>query len=208
MGTYDAIVKGLRQSAEHCGGKANLMRHLDAERATFYRAINEETQKLPKTEVLCKWLDKLNVQIAFPGNELKDFALVPRINAQAGAGESFDTDSEVVGLYAFRNDFMREIGVKIDNAEMMLVSGDSMQPFINNGDTVLIDKSDTVPKDGHIYVITFGDALMVKRLQRIPNGWLICSDNRAIYPPVPVQDQELDKFKVYGRVRWIGRTCV
>lgn len=205
MNSYDKILKGLRDSAANMGGNGNLLRHLEADRATFYRAISENAGKLPKAEMLCEWLDKLKAQVAFPGEELKDFALVPRVNATAGAGESFETDSEIAGLYAFRNDFMRSIGVKPEHAEMMYVIGDSMQPLINNGDTVLIDKQDNTPTDGRIYVVSYGDALMVKRLQQTPRGWLICSENSSIYPPVEVQDQELDKLRVYGRVRWIGR---
>lgn len=205
MGTYDQIVEGLRKNADMSGGKGNLMRRLGAERATFYRAINDDGGKLPKPEVLCDWLDELNAQVVFPGSELKDYSLVKMVAAKPGAGESFETDADVTGLYAFRNDFMRSIGLKPETSEMMYVSGDSMQPLINNGDTVLIDKSDNVPQDGNIYVLSFGDALMVKRLQKIGDGWNICSENASLYPPVPVKGQELDKFKVYGRVRWIGR---
>ena len=49
-----------------------------------------------------------------------------------------------------------------------------------------------------------GEALMVKRLAKIPNGWRLCSENRE-RRDVDVQGDDLDTFRVYGRVRWFGR---
>lgn len=185
--------------------RAEMARFLGLGKTTQTQLFNFLDGKNTGFAAVSDWLDSLHIQVAFPGEELRDFKLVPRVNAVAGAGESFETDSSYAGMYAFSDDFMRTIGIKADSAEMMYVSGDSMQPLINNGDTVLIDKEDSKPIDGRIYVLSYGDALMVKRLQRTPRGWLICSENSSIYPPIPVEGQDLDQFKVYGRVRWVGR---
>ena len=135
---------------------------------------------------------------------LDDFEFVPRATAIAGCGESLQTEEGLASLYAFRRDFLSRQGIQAENALMMYVSGDSMEPTIMNNDTILIDKTDITPKDGHIYVLSLGDALMVKRLQKIANGWLLRSDNEK-YAPVSVQGQELDQMRIYGRVRWYSR---
>lgn len=205
MTTYENIVEGLRQYADRLGGKGDMMRFLEAPRATLYRALDDENPHLPNSEILCQWLDKMHVQIAFPGEEMDGFVLVPRVKATAGAGESWELDSDIAGMYAFRESFMRAMGIKPKNAIMMYVRGDSMEPLICDHDTILIDTSDKKPIEGFLYVLALGERLMVKRLQQIPNGWNIVSENRN-YPPVPIEGQEQDSLNIIGRVRWFGRT--
>ena len=54
-----------------------------------------------------------------------------------------------------------------DSLEGIRVSGDSMEPTLFDGDVVLIDRNDFVPKDG-VYVLRIEDSLFVKRLMRLP----------------------------------------
>ena len=204
MSSYNHILERLSQEAERMGGnQANLMRKLGATRSTFYRALGEE-KKLPKSDELCEWLDKLGAQVVFPEEEMNGFVLIPRVKAVAGAGSSFIVDSDVEKMYAFRESFMHYLGVKPKNAVMMFVQGDSMEPLINNRDTILIDINDRELKEGYIFVIALGQELMVKRPQRILDGWNICSENKN-YSPIPVRGQELESLEVIGRVRWFGR---
>ena len=105
MKAYEQLVNCLRQSAARAGGKAELMRFLGAKKATFYRALDDENPVLPSPDVLCEWLDKLHVNFALPGEELRQFVLVPSVKAVAGSGESLETDDHVQGYYAFRQDF-------------------------------------------------------------------------------------------------------
>ena len=133
-----------------------------------------------------------------------DYALIPKVSAVAGAGSSLETDADVTGYYAFRKEFLRRVHINAEKSVMMLVRGDSMEPLIRSGDTVLFDESDTIPKDAGIYVLTYGDELVVKKLLRIPIGWEICSLN-PVYPPVKVQGDEINQLNVRGRVRWFGR---
>ena len=204
MRIYNEIVNGLREVADRIGSKADLMRLLNAKKATLYRALDDEAPSLPNAEVLCEWLDKLHVQVAFPGEELDSYEMIPKVNAVAGAGASLETEGSVSGFYAFRNEFLRREGIHCKSCVMMQVRGDSMEPLIREGDTILIDQSDNVPQDGRIFVIGLGDELMVKKLQKIPGGWRICSENPT-YVPIDVMGDELDTFRVYGRVRWFGR---
>ena len=139
-----------------------------------------------------------------PDERLSGFELVPRVKAVAGAGESLVTEDGIAGMYAFRREFLEKIHVSAKDAVMMYVSGDSMTPLICDGDTLLFDSRDTEPREGYIYVCSFGESLMVKRLQQIPGGWQLCSEN-ARYSAIPIQGDDLDQFRVYGRVRWFGR---
>ena len=204
MSTYDEIAKGLREYADKIGGKANMMRFLNAKKATIYRVLEDDEPSLPAPDVLCEWLDKINAQIVFPGEELDDFVMIPKVKAVAGAGASLETNGDISAYYAFRNDFLKREHINPKNSVMMLVRGDSMEPLIKEGDTILIDQNDKVPQDGRIFLVALGEELMVKVLQKIPNGWNICSINDR-YAPLSVQGDELENFRVFGRVRWFGR---
>jgi len=151
-----------------------------------------------------EWLEKLGGNVVLPEQSMDGFVLIPRVKAVAGAGSSFIIDSDVEKMYAFRESFMHYLGMRAKDAVMMFVQGDSMEPTINNRDTILIDLSDRVLKEGYIYVIALGQELMVKRPQRILEGWNICSENKN-YSPIPVRGQELESLEVIGRVRWFGR---
>ncbi|MBR4741676.1 MAG: helix-turn-helix transcriptional regulator, partial [Desulfovibrio sp.] len=144
------------------------------------------------------------VQVVFPDQRLEEYEFVPRVKAVAGCGESLVTDGEVAGMYAFRKSFLETLNIKAKDAVMMYVSGDSMQPLICDRDTVMFNTKDTEPKEGHLYVVSFGDSLMVKRLQQIPSGWMLCSENPR-YSPVSIEGDELAKLRIHGRVRWFGR---
>ena len=204
MKTYDEIVACLRKAADRHGGKAALMRFLDAKKATFYRAMDDEKPILPAPDVLCEWLDKLRVSLAMPGEELDEYELVPRVEARAGAGESWETSGTVAGLYAFRREFLDRIHASAKRSVTMFVSGDSMEPLIKDGDMILVDQAESEPKDGLIYLVNLSGALMVKRLFRLPSGWRLHSDN-AKYGHLDILGDELSAFKIFGRVRWFGR---
>ena len=193
------IGKGKRFSS-----RAEMARFLglgDERRMTLDRFLKGTSTQY---EYVMEWFLKLGGQMIPPDEKMSGFELIPRVKAIAGAGESFVTEDGVAGMYAFRKEFLSRIGVNAKKAAMMYVSGDSMTPLICDGDTLLFDTEDTEPREGYIYVCSFGDALMVKRLQMIPGGWQLCSENPR-YSPTPIQGDELQNFRVHGRVRWFGR---
>ena len=204
MKTYDEIVACLRKAADRHGGKAELMRFLGAKKPTFYRAMNDENPVLPSPEVLCQWLDKLHVTVSMPGEELAGYELVPRVEARAGAGESFETSDDVAGWYAFRSDFFRHVNANPKKCVTMFVEGESMEPLIHAGDMIMVDQTEADAKDGLIYLVNLSGALMVKRLFRLPQGWRLHSENPQ-FGHLDVLGDELSAFKIFGRVRWFGR---
>lgn len=151
-----------------------------------------------------QWLEKVGGQIALPDEQLERYEMIPKVRAVAGAGESLMTSDRISGYYAFRKDFLEREKIHPEHCVLMQVIGDSMEPLIKEGDTILVDEHCKDPKDGKIYVVGLGDALMVKRLAKLPNGWKLCSDNKE-RGDTPVQGDELDTLRFYGRVRWFGR---
>lgn len=73
-----------------------------------------------------------------------------------------------------------------------------MEPKINDGDLILIDRSQTTTAFGDLYwAIAYGQTAMVKRLRPMADGSVkILSDNQNV-PPEIAYDGELS---VFGRV--------
>ena len=96
------------------------------------------------------------------------------------------------------------MGVDPKQVSLIRVEGDSMQPVLNDGDDIMVDRAAAFRtlRDG-IHVIRLDGVLMVKRLARAPGGLLsVLSDNPA-YPSWPERDPT--EVELVGRVVWVGR---
>ena len=156
---------------------------------------------------VCDWLEKTGCTIVFPEDDLtqiSSYRFVPKVAAIAGAGATLETSDEVLGYYAFRADWMGAEHVSERQSVLMDVRGDSMEPLLKDGDTLLVDQSDTEVKDGRIYVVTLGDELRVKRIQKGFKGYVLRSENPR-YADITIEGEDLASFRVHGRVRWVGK---
>lgn len=81
--------------------------------------------------------------------------------------------------------------------------GDSMEPGISDGDLLLIDEADTRIIDG-VFAFVLDDEARVKRFRRRIDGVSILSDNAA-YGAEDLTTDQLDRVKIIGRVRWVGK---
>ena len=121
----------------------------------------------------------------------------PTINVSAGGG-AYDSEENYEKLDV-PDFFVNIIGGQenIKNVEAINVTGDSMEPTLNNGNIIFIDKTkQDISKDG-IYAYVNENGLFVKRIQRRIDGSLdIISDNKE-YPVQIAQKKEID---VLGKV--------
>lgn len=144
----------------------------------------------------------------------RDFARVSLLGVRASAGGGLEVAvEEEKGQLAFQRDWIsRRHGWSPDAPSrfaVISVEGDSMEPTLSSGDVLLVDTARrTADRDG-IYVIRQGNALQVKRLQRLPDGALkVISDNPRYEPMVVkamVPEDQTQDFEIAGRVVWLGR---
>lgn len=135
-----------------------------------------------------------------------ELVMVPLVQARLAAGSgSFETSDEVNGRYAFRNEFLSRRG---NPAQMVLmrVAGDSMEPKIENDDTVLIDQSQKEPRPGQVYAVGVEDMVYLKMIDTLPGKMLLKSYNPA-YPPIEVDTNGdlVQGVRIIGHVVWVGR---
>jgi len=149
--------------------------------------------------------------LAFGGNKdgrsaepagMEDYAFVPLYDAQCSAGDgSWNENSRVLTHLSFTRYSLRKQGLTPDHLSAIRIDGDSMEPVLNSGDTVLIDHTRTTIEGEGIYVLRFEDHLYAKRLQRNFDGVVIISANKE-YAPVTVPRDRLDELQVVGRAVW------
>lgn len=138
-----------------------------------------------------------------------DYALIPQYDACGSCGDGVLNDHvEVSGGLAFKRDWLRRIGAKPQHLFVIYATGNSMEPYIFEGDVVLFDSSDSAPRDRQVYAIRRPDGgLSIKRMsQQITGAWLIRSDNpdKARYPDEEVSPASMSDIPIIGRVIWRG----
>lgn len=135
-----------------------------------------------------------------------EFFPVPRYDVRASAGPGAVADGAgIKDNLMFRVDWIRrELATDPAKLGCMDLIGDSMEPLIPNGATILFDRAvERIAADG-IYVVGLEDALLVKRVQRLMGGLVLLSENPR-YPPMTLDTDQAARLEVKGRVRWFGR---
>lgn len=132
-----------------------------------------------------------------------NYAYIPlrnHIQASAGGGYINEDKNDVMHL-VFRKDWLHSKGLKTKDLEAITAKGDSMEPTIPDDSTILIDHSKTNALDGRIYVVRIDNQLYIKRIQWLPTGLRLISDN-SIYKPIDLSKADLDSsnIEVYGQV--------
>lgn len=135
-----------------------------------------------------------------------EIAMVPVVEARLSPSEgNFETCGGAERHYAFRMDFLRRKGQPTDMV-LMRVDGDSMAPEIQDGDAVLIDRSQAAPRPGGIYAVSVEGLIYLKVVNAEP-GRLVLTSHNAAYSPIIVETrgQLEDAVRIIGRVVWLGR---
>ena len=133
-----------------------------------------------------------------------DFFPVPKVQARlcAGAG-SFEVGNRIEDHYSFKTAWLQSRGLK-ERMVLMDVFGNSMAPEIKDGDTVLLDQSQTNIIAGTVYAVGVEDTIMVKRIEKHPRKLVLLSDNKE-YAPIFLSNEEMDRVRIIGKVLWICR---
>jgi transcriptional regulator with XRE-family HTH domain len=136
-----------------------------------------------------------------------EYAFIPMYSVKVSAGHGFANNNEedIVRRLAFRKNWLNFRGLRDSNLAMVMTQGDSMEPTLHSGNSLLIDTSNKNLTDGCIYVIRVGNELYAKRLQKQFNGDVrLISDNKE-YDDQLVQIDEIDQLQIVGKVVWVGK---
>ncbi|WP_439862278.1 XRE family transcriptional regulator [Pseudomonas sp. MBLB4136] len=133
------------------------------------------------------------------------YVYVPLYDARCSAGDgAWNEGAKIWTHLAFTRYSLQRKGLNPDNLSAIQVNGDSMEPLLDDGDTVLIDhKRNSLEGEG-IYVIHLDDHLYAKRLQRQFDGSLSIISQNKDYQTMTVPKDRLGELQIIGRVVWAG----
>lgn len=155
-------------------------------------------QGTPKT-------DKIQVT-----SEDNNYCHISQYDIEASAGQGSLVEAENIDQHlAFKESWLRKSGINPANLIAIYARGDSMEPTIYSGDSLVIDKTkNTVTSDGGIYVINYDGELFVKRVQKQLDGLVAITSDNKNYRDMTIPTQELSKLKIIGRVVWSGHPMI
>ncbi len=118
------------------------------------------------------------------------------LRASAGGGaEVFDESYETISID--KKIMYNLVGMGNTELEAIHVDGESMEPTLQDGSIVFIDRTQTDIYKNGIYVASTTGGLFIKRIQRRPDGTVELISDNSMYPPqvVPV-----DEITIVGKV--------
>lgn len=163
--------------------RATLARFLGVGEEELREAQENSYVKLPRRRDETEWVE------------------VPRLDlgAAAGAGR-VPGDEAAFDIFRFSRRWLEEQGLARAELSAIRVEGDSMEPLLNDGDEILVDRAPRALRDG-IHVVRLGETLMVKRVASAGPGRVALLSQNFAYPPVEVAAEEVE---IIGRVVWKG----
>lgn len=163
------------------------------DRATLARFLGTDETELRDT--------KDNSYASAPKRAPGEWLDVPRLDLGASAGPGRVADGETAfDTFRFSRRWLEEQGLARADLSAIRVEGDSMEPLLNDGDEILVDRAPRPFRDG-IHVVRLGDTIMVKRVASAAGGRLALLSQNFAYPPVEVA---ADEVEIIGRVVWKG----
>jgi SOS-response transcriptional repressor LexA len=113
------------------------------------------------------------------------------IYASAGGGaENYDESSEYIKL---DKEIVNYLGGKraIKNIQALNVIGDSMEPTLNDGDMLFMDRGSINPNKNGVYVVSTPVGVFVKRLQLKSNGTVALVSDNSSYSDESVRAEDI-----------------
>ena len=121
--------------------------------------------------------------------------------AAAAGGGAVDLDETIVGYLYFRLDWLDQHALEPSQCDVIRVSGESMDPTLPDGCSILVDRSRRRRRHGRIYVARTDEGVVVKRLLHVRGHWTLSSDNTAWRPRTWPPTAE-----IIGEVRWMAQS--
>lgn len=128
---------------------------------------------------------------------------VPHYDVELSAGDGTQwVEHADNSPLVFRAKWFAGRGLKPENCRALYVSGDSMQPELKDGDTVLIDTSSTTIRDDAVYALVYFDKLYIKRLFLLPGGGVELRSDNKHHPSREVHGADLAQLRILGEKAW------
>jgi len=118
------------------------------------------------------------------------------IRASAGGGaEVFDENFETISID--EKIMHNMVGMGNTELEAIHVDGESMEPTLQDGSIVFVDRTQTDINKNGIFIASTTGGLFIKRIQKRPDGMIDLISDNSMYPPQAVP---ADEITIVGKV--------
>lgn len=139
------------------------------------------------------------------GDEEDNYAYIPLYDAHISQGHgAWNEGARILARLAFTRYSLRKKGLEASQLAAVRVDGDSNEPVLSDGDTVMVDLSRNALQGEAFYVIRLDDLLYAKRLQRQYDGSVIVISANPAYQPMTIPHERIDTLQIVGRIVWAG----
>ena len=131
-----------------------------------------------------------------PANEFADYVLLP---IYGDGGESIETTDRIAVHRLWISKYLHS---RAEHLYLYSVDSENMEPTLDIGDIVVFDSERTATDKDGIYVMKFGDVLVVRRVQIMPDGIRISCDSMKYREVFTVT---IDQLSGNGNIQIVGR---
>ncbi len=126
------------------------------------------------------WLDRVDDAQNVEEEAPEGFVAVKRVRIKLSAGVvgwAIECHQDEAPPLFFRREWFESRGFRPDQLVAVKVEGQSMEPGLYDGDTIVINKGDLKVVDGEVFAVNYEGELVIKRLRRDSGEWFLSSDN-------------------------------
>ena len=209
----DAVQEKLRETVEAFQSAAQAVDELKAEAEAATRQVVSQVERAAKSDQVPRQpVDDFTDEAALAHPEVTARPVelphsrhveVRKLAAAAGGGAAVLSE-RVVGYLAFQRDWLERHALEPTQCTVIDVRGDSMEPTLPDGCSILVDRGRRRRLSGHLFVLLAAEGVVVKRLARDGgDDWILVSDNESPeWPDLPWPDET----EIIGEVKWMART--
>ncbi|MDD4884803.1 S24 family peptidase [Sulfuricurvum sp.] len=163
----------------------------------------KQREKIPEKNILKYTQMQSNSKKSMQDKSKEDSVTItyyPDIQAAGGYG-AINGSTETHLIPISKNFLTAMFGLTSFNGlDIIRVVGDSMEPYIPNGETILLQRT-THAKNNQIVVARIEDEVYVKRLMKDPLGeWIKLTSENQYYPDIDIKKKDMHKVEIIGVV--------
>jgi phage repressor protein C with HTH and peptisase S24 domain len=211
------VARRISELIADAGGVRALARRADMPPSALsqYRPRDKGRVSKPSTETLAKIARAANVRLDWllfgklpkstwgeiaAESDQSELIHLPRLELRAAAGAGAEVNREdAIQWLAFQADWVRRrLRVPASSLRLITAMGASMRPVIEDGDLLMMTTAEPKFKDNAIHVLRRDNQLLVKRVRRERDGFLLISEN----PQHETQFARASEIDFIGRVLW------
>lgn len=118
----------------------------------------------------------------------------------ASAGYGVENSNENFTPVSIDTEFMKILGIPVGNFDLIKVYGDSMEPFANNGDFVIVNRQ-AEPKNNDVVIANIDGEVYIKKLLKNPiKKELKLTSLNDFYQDIVLSEDEAERLIIIGVV--------